>query len=310
MTDDKEPTTAKDFRSGYVALVGRPNAGKSTLLNRLVGEKIAAVSNKPQTTRWQIQGVITLADGQIVLVDTPGVHQPGYLLNRRMMAAVHDALEGVNLVVLMRDASVSTGNGDRFVLDLVKQSGKPALLILNKTDKVSDKSKLLPLMQWYGAEYDWRAILPLSALRGDNVGLLLAEIVKHLPEGEPLFAEDELTDQPVRAIVAEIVREKILQTTGEEIPYVTAVVTEKFEQERDDFARINCAIFVERASQKKIVIGHGAERLKEVGTRARHDIQRLVGHQVHLELFVRVQDDWRNSASALNEMGIQGKGEG
>ena len=305
-----EENQREGYRSGYVALVGRPNAGKSTLLNRLVGEKIAAVSNKPQTTRWQIQGVITRADGQIVLVDTPGVHQPGYLLNRRMMASVHDALEGVQLVVLMRDASVSTGNGDRFVLDLVKQSAKPALLVLNKTDRVADKARLLPLMEWYGGEYDWRAILPLSARKGDNVKLLLAEIVRHLPEGEPIFGEDELTDQSMRSMAAEIVREKILQTTGEEIPYVTAVVTEQYEQEREDFARINCAIFVERTSQKKIIIGHGAERLKEIGTRARQDIERLVGHRVHLELFVRVQEDWRNSERVLDEIGIQGKGKG
>ena len=305
MADDNEQSPTKSFRSGYVALIGRPNAGKSTLLNRLVGEKIAAVSNKPQTTRWQIQGVITRGDGQIVLVDTPGVHQPGYLLTRRMMAAVHDALAGVDLVVLMRDASVPTGNGDRFVLGLIQQSGKPALLVLNKTDRVSDKSKLLPLMEWYGAEYDWRALLPLSALKGDNVELLLGEIVKQLPEGDPVFGEDELTDQSVSAIVAEIVREKILQSTGDEIPYVTAVVTEKYEQEREDFARINCAIFVERASQKKIVIGHGAERLKEVGTRARHDIEHLVGHRVHLELFVKVEEGWRDSERALNEMGVK-----
>ncbi|HEX8422599.1 MAG TPA: GTPase Era, partial [Pyrinomonadaceae bacterium] len=222
-------------RSGYVALIGRPNAGKSTLLNRLVGEKIAAVSNKPQTTRYQIQGVITRPEGQIVLVDTPGVHQPGYLLNRRMMAAVHDALEGVDLVLLMRDASVPTGNGDRFVLDLVKESGKPALLLLNKVDRVADKAKLLPLMQWYAGEYDWREIVPLSARTGDMVDKLLAEVVKHLPEQEPLFAEDELTDQSVRALCAEIVREKILQTTGDEIPYVTAVLTERFDEEREDF---------------------------------------------------------------------------
>jgi GTPase len=304
MAED-ENTTETGYRSGYVALVGRPNAGKSTLLNRLVGEKIAAVSNKPQTTRWQIQGVITRAEGQIVLVDTPGVHQPGFLLNRRMMAAVHDALEGVNLVVLMRDASVSTGNGDRFVLDLVRQSGKPALLVLNKTDKVREKGALLPLMQFYGEAYDWRAILPLSALKGDNVELLLKEIVEQLPEGDPVFSKDELTDQPMRSIVAEIVREKILQTTGEEIPYVTAVVTESYEQEREDFARIHCAIFVERPSQKKIVIGHGAERLREIGTRARRDIERLAGHRVHLELFVRVEQGWRNSERALDEIGIK-----
>jgi GTP-binding protein Era len=307
MSEGGESSTNRNFRSGYVALVGRPNAGKSTLLNRLVGEKIAAVSNKPQTTRYQIQGVITKPEGQIVLVDTPGVHQPGYLLNRRMMAAVHDALEGVDLVVLMRDASVPTGNGDRFVLDLVKQSRKPALLVLNKTDKVQDKSQLLPLLEWYGQQYDWRAFVPLSARRGENVDALVAEIIKHLPEGEPVFAEDEFTDQSVRAMVAEIVREKILRTTGEEIPYVTAVVTEKYEQERDDFAHIYCAIFVERASQKKIIIGKGAERLREIGTAARHDIERLVGHRIYLELFVRVQENWRNSERALDDIGIKNR---
>ncbi|HMF56649.1 MAG TPA: GTPase Era [Pyrinomonadaceae bacterium] len=297
------PNTS-EYRSGYVALIGRPNAGKSTLLNRLVGEKIAAVSNKPQTTRHRIQGVITREDGQIVLVDTPGVHKPGYLLNRRMMATVHDALMGVDLVCLIRDASVSTGNGDRFVLDLVKQSGKAALLLLNKTDKVADKSRLLPLMEQYGKEYDWRSVVPLSALKGDMIEVLLSEIIKNLPEGEPLFDEDELTDQPLRVLVAEIVREKILQATGEEIPYVTAVVTEKFEEVSADFARINCVIFVEKSSQKRIVIGHGAERLKEVGTRARQDIERLLGHRCHLELFVKVEEGWRDKERLLNELGI------
>lgn len=309
MSGETQTHAARGYRSGYVALVGRPNAGKSTLLNRLVGEKIAAVSNKPQTTRHQIQGVITRPAGQIVLVDTPGVHQPGYLLNRRMMAAVHDALEGVALVVLMRDASVSTGNGDRFVLDLVKRSEKPALLVLNKTDKLKDKSGLLPLMEWYGREYDWRAVLPLSALKGENVELFIAEVIRHLPTGEAIFAQDELTDQPLRALVAEIVREKILQTTGEEIPYVTAVVTESYEQEREDFARIHCAVFVERPSQKKIIIGRGGERLRETGTRARRDIERLVGHKVYLELFVRVEEGWRNSEHALDEIGIRNRDE-
>ena len=305
MQAEKVDQTAAPFRSGYVALIGRPNAGKSTLLNRLVGEKIAAVSNKPQTTRYQIQGVITRPAGQIVLVDTPGVHQPGYLLNRRMMAAVHDALAGVDLVLLMRDASVSTGNGDRFVLDLVKQSAQPALLILNKTDRLADKAQLLPLIEWYAQAYDWRAVLPLSARTGDMLEDLLAEIIKQLPEREPIFAADELTDQPMRAIVAEIVREKILQTTGEEIPYVTAVVTEKYEEVRADLTRISCIIVVERASQKKIIVGRGGARIKETGTRARQDIERLVGHRVHLELFVKVEADWRNSARALDEIGIK-----
>ena len=294
----------ESYRSGYVALVGRPNAGKSTLLNRLVGEKIAAVSNKPQTTRHRIQGVITRPEGQIVLVDTPGVHKPGYLLNRRMMAAVHEALEGVDLVCLIRDASAPTGNGDRFVLDLVKQSNKPALLLLNKTDMLADKSRLLPLMEWYGSEYQWSAVVPLSALKGDMIEVLLGEMLKHLPEGEPIFGEDELTDQPLRLMVSEIVREKILQSTGEEIPYVTAVVTEKFEEVREDFTRIYCAIFVERPSQKKIIIGHGAERLKEIGTLARRDIEHLLGHRCHLELFVKVEAGWRDREGVLDSLGI------
>lgn len=293
------------FRAGYVALIGRPNAGKSTLLNRLVGEKIAAVSNKPQTTRFKILGIVNRPDGQIVLVDTPGVHKPGYELNRRMMAGVHDALLTVDLVCLIRDASVSTGNGDRFVLDLIKQSEKPALLLLNKTDKIKDKSKLLPLIEWYRAEYDWKAFVPISALKGDQVIALLDEMNAHLPESEPLFAEDELTDQPLRALASEIVREKVLETTGEEIPYVTAVITEKWEEVRADFTRIYCAIFVERESQKKIIIGHGALRLKQIGMRARHDIEKLLGHRCHLELFVKVEEDWRDRQHLLDEMGIK-----
>lgn len=292
------------FRAGYVALIGRPNAGKSTLLNRLVGEKIAAVSNKPQTTRFKIQGVITRSEGQIVLVDTPGVHKPGYELNRRMMAAVHDALLGVDVVCLIRDASVSTGNGDRFVLDLVKQSGKPALLLLNKTDKVKDKSKLLPIIEWYQHEFQWQAIVPISAMKGDQLNALITEIVNHLPESEAIFAADELTDQPLRVMAAEIVREKILESTGDEIPYVTAVVTEKWEEAREDFTRIYCAIFVERDSQKKIIIGRGAQRLKQVGMRARKDIEKLLGHRCHLELFVKVEEDWRERGHLLDEMGL------
>jgi GTP-binding protein Era len=295
------------YRSGYVALVGRPNAGKSTLLNRLVGEKIAAVSNKPQTTRHRIQGVITRPAGQVVLVDTPGVHQPGYLLNRRMMGAVHDALEGVDLVCLIRDASAPTGNGDRFVLDLIKKSGKPSMLLLNKTDKIDDKRGLLPLIEWYSGEHEWRAVVPLSARTGDQLEDLVKEFVSNLPEGEPIFEADELTDQPMRVIVAEMVREKILKVTGEEIPYVTAVVTERYEEVSEGLARIYCAVYVERESQKRIIIGKGGARLKEVGTEARRDVERLVGHKVYLELFVKVEEGWRDSPRALNEMGIDEK---
>lgn len=293
------------FHAGYVALIGRPNAGKSTLLNRLVGEKIAAVSNKPQTTRFKILGIVNRADGQIVLVDTPGVHKPGYELNRRMMSAVHDALMGVDLVCLIRDASVSTGNGDRFVLDLVKQSEKPSLLLLNKSDKLKEKSKLLPLIESYQAQHEWKAIIPISALKGDQLDQLLSEMIGALPESKPIFSEDELTDQPMRALASEIVREKILESTGEEIPYVTAVITEKWEEVRDDFTRIYCAIFVERESQKKIIIGHGAQRLKQIGIRARREIEKLLGHRCHLELFVKVEADWRERDHLLNEMGIR-----
>jgi GTP-binding protein Era len=292
------------FRSGYAALVGRPNAGKSTLINRLVGEKIAAVSNKPQTTRHRIKGIVTGDDSQIVFVDTPGVHKPGHLLNRRMMSAVHDAILAVDVLVLMRDASVSTGNGDRFVLELVKQAAKPSILVLNKIDKVKDKALLLPLIDWYSNEFEFAEIVPVSALKGDAIENLLTQIAKHLPEGAPLFEEDEITDQPMRLIAAETVREKILETTGEEIPYVTAVITEVFDESDPELARIFCAIYVERPSQKKIIIGKQGARIKEIGTRARIDIERLVGRKVFLKLFVKVVEDWRNRERDLDELGV------
>jgi len=294
----------KEFRSGFVALIGRPNAGKSTLLNRLVGEKIAAVSNKPQTTRHRIKGVVSRPDGQIVFVDTPGVHKPGHLLNRRMMSAVHDAIESVDLIVLMRDASVSTGNGDRFVLDLVQKAEKSSILVLNKVDKLRDKAALLPLIENYSQEYEFAEIIPVSALKGDAIEILLEQITKHLPEGEPIFADDELTDQSIRSIAAEMVREKILAFTGEEIPYVTAVVTELFDESDPNIIRIFCAIYVERPSQKKIIIGKQGTRIKDIGTRARMDIEKLVGKQVFLKLFVKVVEDWRNRERDLDDIGV------
>jgi GTP-binding protein Era len=222
-----------------------------------------------------------------------------------MMSAVHDALATVDLVVLLRDASVSTGNGDRFVLELVKQSEKPAILVLNKIDKVKEKRALLPLMEFYSKECEFREIIPISARKGEAIEVLLAQIIKHLPAGERIFGEDDLTDQPLRAIVAEMVREKILETTGEEIPYVTAVVTERFDETDPRITRVLCAIYVERASQKAIVIGKGAARLKEIGTRARRDIEKLLGKKVYLELFVKVVEDWRNREQPLDEIGIR-----
>ena len=296
--------TSENFRSGYVGLIGRPNAGKSTLLNFLVGEKIAAVSNKPQTTRHKIQGIVTQEDGQIVFVDTPGVHKPGYLLNRRMMAAVHDAILSVDVVVLLRDASVSTGNGDKFVLELIKESGKTAILVLNKIDKVRDKKNLLPLIEYYAAEYDFAEIVPISALKGEAIDNLLKQIVKHLPENEAIFGEDEMTDQSMRTLVSEMVREKILQTTGEEIPYVTAVVTEKYDETDPMTTRIHCAIYVERSSQKGIIIGKGGIKLKKIGTEARVDIENLLNKKVFLQLFVKVVEDWRNRPQDLDDLGV------
>ena len=189
-------------------------------------------------------------------------------------------------------------------MDLVKQAGKPAILLLNKTDKIADKSRLLPLIELYQSEFDWRSIIPVSALKGDQIDSLLDELTLNLPEGEKIFDEDELTDQPVRALASEIVREKILESTGEEIPYVAGVITEKWEETRADFTRIYCAIFVERESQKKIIIGHGAQRLKQIGIRARHDIEKLLGHRCHLELFVKVEEDWRDKQHVLDEMGV------
>jgi len=295
----------KEFRSGYVALIGRPNAGKSTLLNRLVGEKIAAVSNKPQTTRHRILGIVSRDVGQIVFVDTPGVHKPGHLLNRRMMAAVQDAILSVDLIVLMRDASTSTGNGDKFVLDLVKQSERPAILALNKVDKIREKNELLPLIAQYAERHDFLEIVPISAAKGESIDTLLDVITEHLPSGEAIFAEDEMTDQPMRHIAAEMVREKILISTGEEIPYVTGVVTEVFDESEDDITRIFCAIYVERPSQKKIVIGKMGARIKDIGTKAREDIEKMLGKKVFLKLFVKVVDDWRNRARDLDEMGVR-----
>ncbi len=291
-------------KSGFVALIGRPNAGKSTLLNKLVGEKIAIVSDKPQTTRTRIRGILTKPQGQIVFLDTPGIHKPGYKLNRRMMAVVSDALLSVDLLLLIIDATKPFGAGDRFVLDMVKRAEKPVFLLLNKIDKMADKSRLLPLIQHYTAERQFIEVIPLSALKNDNADLLLEKIFAYLPEGEPFYEEDDLTDQPERVLVAELVREKILHITKEELPYVTAVVTERWE-EAENLLKIYCLIYVEKDSHKSIIIGRGGERLKEIGTAARHDIEKFLGRKIFLGLHVKVREHWRDDERVLNELGIQ-----
>lgn len=289
---------------GTVALIGRPNAGKSTLLNKLVGEKIAIVSDKPQTTRTRINGVLTRPQGQIVFLDTPGIHKPGYQLNRRMMTIVTDTLMSVDLILLMVDATQPTGAGDRFVLEMLKNVPTPAFLILNKTDKMADKTKLLPLIKSCTDAREFVEVIPLSALKGNNINLLLEKIFEQMPEGEPMYEEDALTDQPERVIVAELVREKILRQTAEELPYVTAVVTERWE-ETDKQLRIYCLIYVERESHRAIIIGRGGARLKEIGTAARQDIEKLLGRKVFLALHVKVREHWRDDERTLNELGIQ-----
>lgn len=292
-------------KSGVVALIGRPNAGKSTLLNKVIGEKIAIVSDKPQTTRTRIAGVLTRPQGQIVFLDTPGIHKPGYNLNRRMMTIVTGALSTVDLILLMIDAAKPMGHGDEFVLDMMKRVQTPAFLLLNKVDRLRNKTRLLPMIERYTNEREFAEVIPLSALTGDGVDLLAETIFASLPEGPLLYPEDEMTDQPERVLAAELVREKILQVTAEELPYVTAVVTERWEEDGET-TRIYCVIFVERPSHRKIIIGRGGARLKQIGTAARVDIEKLLGRHVFLSLFVRVSERWRDDERVLDELGIRG----
>jgi GTPase len=292
-------------RCGFAAFIGRPNSGKSTLLNKLIGEKIAAVSDKPQTTRTQIQGILTLDQGQIIFVDTPGVHKPGYKLNKRMMHAVLEALQNVDILLLIRDATIKTGQGERYVLELIKQAQRPAFLILNKIDALKERAQLLPLIDFYSKEFEFQEVIPISARKGENIDLLVKKLLEYLPEGQPLFPDDALTDRNTRAIVAEMVREKILLSTDEELPFATAVVCEKWE-ETEGLVNIHCAIYVERDSQRAIIIGRAGQKLKHVGTAARYDIERLLGKKVYLELFVKVHEHWRNDERILDELGIEG----
>jgi GTP-binding protein Era len=300
-------TKNKIFRAGFAALIGRPNAGKSTLLNSLVGEHIAAVSNKPQTTRTRILGILNRPEGQIAFVDTPGIHRPGYALNRRMMGIVADALAQVDVVLLVCDATAAPGAGDRFALDLVREARKKTLLLLNKIDLVKDKKQLLPVIDRYRREYDFADVIPISARTGDGQETLIQSVIAHLPESPALYEEDLFTDQPERVIVAELVREQLLGLLGEELPFVTAVRTENW-SEQPDATEIHCVIYVERDSQKPIVIGRGGAMLKKVGTRARAKIEQLLDRHVRLHLFVRVQEHWRNDPRTLDELGIEDRG--
>jgi GTPase len=292
-------------KSGFVALIGRPNAGKSTLLNRLVGEKLAIVSDKPQTTRNRIIGVRNYDDAQVVFVDTPGVHRPLHRLNVRMLDAALDTLREVDVVTVVVDATEPTGGGDRFLMDVVRRVRAPRVLALNKVDRLQ-KEALLPLIERYDREVGFADIVPVSALKGDNVDRLEDVLRSHVPEGEPLYAEDFLTDQPERFFVAEIVREQVLQHTRAELPFASAVIVDRFEEPQTPggLLRLYCTILVERESQKPIVVGKSGAMIKAIGTAARQELERFFDARVFLDLRVKVRADWREDERALDELGL------
>ena len=296
------------MKAGYASLIGRPNAGKSTLLNRIVGSKVAIVSDKPQTTRTRILGVkhgSPERPGQIVFVDTPGIHRPMHRMNVRMVDHALETITQVDVLVVVLDASIRTGKGDRFVLELLDRATAPVLLALNKIDLMA-KHRLLPLMDWYRQQRDFAGLVPISAMTGDGVSDLEGEIWDHLPEGEPLFPADYVTDQPERTVVAETVREKLLRETRAELPFVTAVVVDRFEEATEGgVMRFYCSIVVDRDTHKPIVLGRAGARIKRIGSDARQELERAFGARVYLDLHVRVRPGWRESERMLRELGLE-----
>jgi len=299
------------FHSGFVSIIGRPNVGKSTLLNQILREKVAIISDKPQTTRNRILGVKNLPHAQIVLLDTPGIHKPKYKLNYRMVNVALATLEEVDLIFFMVEATdaVSTGrigptigSGDQYILERLKELKPPVFLVLNKMDLIK-KEKTIPLVQEYTRRFKFAEVFPISALTGANVDRLMAVAADCLPEGEPFFPADVVTDQPMRFVATETIREKILHHTREEIPYSVAVVMEEFKEEPQKPVHIRAVILVERDSQKGILIGKKGEMLKMVGTEARIELEALLGTKVFLELWVKVQKDWRQDENVLKELG-------
>jgi GTP-binding protein Era len=295
------------MRSGFVTIIGRPNAGKSTLLNALVGQKIAIVTHKPQTTRNRVQGIINLPAkkgrpaAQVILIDTPGVHRPDTRLNQRMMQEVREGLEGSDLVLLITDATEKFGPGEQFVINMAKKTGTPTMLLLNKIDRIPQKDRLLTLIERWCQLHDFKEVIPISALKKDNLEVLLDTVVRALPEGPAYFPSHQVTDQPLRFLVAEMIREQVLLATSQEIPYSTTVIVEQYEEE-PKLVRIAAAIFCERESQKPIIIGKGGQMLKRIGTDARKDIERAIGKKVFLELFVKVRPGWRESKQFVDEL--------
>jgi GTP-binding protein Era len=291
------------FRAGFVTVVGRPNAGKSTLVNRLVGQKVAIVSDKPQTTRNRILAVCNRKDAQLVLFDTPGIHKPEHSMNRRMVETAVRSIGQGDVVLWIVDASERFGPGDRYVARLLRQARVPVLLGLNKIDLFRDKRRLLPVIDSLRRLLDFAEVVPISARTGENVDRLTELLVAHLPAGPPLYPEDFLTDLPERFFVGEMIRERILAKTREELPYSTGVVVETFKEEKER-VRIEATILVERETQKGILIGRGGAMLKAIGTEARQEIEAFLGSKVFLGLFVKVKERWRESPEVLRQMGL------
>ncbi len=295
------------MRAGFASLIGRPNAGKSTLLNLFVGTKLAIVSDKPQTTRNRIVGVRNVSGerpGQVVFVDTPGIHRPLHRMNARMVDLALDTIGDVDVLVLVLDAASGTGAGDRYVLGLVERARVPVVAALNKIDLIA-KQRLLPLIDWYRRQREFAALVPVSAKTGEGCERLLSAVHDALPEGEPLYPDDYLTDQPERVLVAEAVREKLLRHTRAELPFSTAVVVDRFEDAGEDgIMRVFCSILVERSSQKAIVIGRQGALLKRIGTEARADLERFFSARLYLDLHVRVRAGWREDERILDELGM------
>jgi GTPase len=285
-------------RAGFVAILGRPNAGKSTLLNALVGSKLAIVAPKPQTTRTTIQGVITTPEAQVIFIDTPGIHKSNTLLNKRMMDAVRSAADSPDVVLLVVDAAAAPSDEDQHAIDLVRKTGAAAILVLNKIDRLESKSTLLKLIDRYREMHNFAALLPISARSGDGLDLLRREIFARLPEGPPLYPEDHLTDQPERFLAAEIVREKILRFAKQEVPHAVTVMVESWEAS-ETLVRIAATIYVERQGQKAILIGAGGSALKQIGTLARQDLEQLLGRKVFLQTVVKVRPNWREDPEFL-----------
>lgn len=290
------------LKSGFVSLVGRPNVGKSTLLNSLVGYKIAITSDKAQTTRNSIQGIYNDDDSQIVFVDTPGIHKPKHKLGRRLNEEAYYSIDDVDIILFLMDVTMPFGKGDNFVLDKIKQAKKPTFLILNKVDKIK-KDHLLELILKYKDIYDFKEIIPISALKKDNVTELINTLKKYLPDNVKYFPDEELTNTTIEFRAAELIREKVLRLTDEEVPHAVTCVVEKYEDKKDK-AIITATIIVERDSLKSIIIGKQGKMLKNIGSKARQDIEKMVGKKVYLDLFVKTIKNWRDKEKYLRELGF------